>query len=302
VRAKTINQRLVHLEYMDQCYWDVDADTLLGHQMPISLVAMRPEVALSDIGSFWDWGITYDFCPSQRLTVLGDSDDFLMLELRAEAAHLDLVWVGPTTAEAAASRMLHITQYQIDVGRFPLTLHSRDLPPGAASAHAALQRFVDELSCYLRPKAKEHRDHPDWLYHKEHLKRYHEEGPTPGVHHSQTPIPLQTKARAEREAAVARIRELENQLDAMSQTVSAQVIELQTIARAEREAAVARIRELESQVDAISQAASAQVIELQTRAANAANAVLSSTSWRITAPLRAVMDRMNRLRRAFKSR
>src|SRR5262249_16683653 len=147
VRAKTINQQLVHFEYMDQCYWDVDADTLLGHQMPISLVAMRPEVALSDLSSFWDWGIAYDFCPSRRLTVFGDSDDLLMLELREEAAHQNLMRAGPTTPEAAAGRMLgYITQYQIDAGRFPLTLHSRDLPPGATSAHAALQRFVDELS------------------------------------------------------------------------------------------------------------------------------------------------------------
>jgi hypothetical protein len=176
IRAKTINQPLVHFEYMDQSYWALDADTLLGHQMPISLVAMRPEVALSDLSTFWDWGIVYDFCPSQRLTVLGDSDDFLMLELRAEAAHLNLMRVGPTAPETAAARMLgYITHYQIDAGRYPLTLHSRDLPPATASAHAALQRFVDEQSRYLTLKPKDHRNHPDWLYHKEHLQRYHEE-------------------------------------------------------------------------------------------------------------------------------
>ena len=176
VRAKTINQQLVHFEYMDQAYWEVDAETLLGHQMPISLVAMRPEIALTDLSTFWDWGIVYDFCPSQRLKVLDDSDDFLMLELREEATHLNLMRVGPTTPQAAAARMLgYITQYQIDAGRQPLTLHSRDLPPATAAGQALLQRFVDEQIQYLTLKPKDHRNHPDWLYHQEHLRRYHDE-------------------------------------------------------------------------------------------------------------------------------
>jgi hypothetical protein len=297
VRAKTINQRLVHFEYMDQSYWDVDPDTLLGHQMPISLVAMRPEVALSDLSSFWDWGIAYDFCPSQRLTVFGDSDDFLMLELREEAAHLNLVRVGPMTAKAAASRMLgYITQYQIDAGRFPLTLHSRDLLPGAASAHAALQRFVDELSRYLSRKPKDHRNHPDWLYHKERLQRYHEEKakktratarsrnpaarnrrqpPTglrdPIVDLARRPLleakeegvrQLENQRDAEREAVVARIRELENQRDAEQKAVVARIRELENQRDAEREAAVARIRELGNQLDAEQKAAVARIREL----------------------------------------
>jgi hypothetical protein len=76
------------------------------------------------------------------------------------------------------------------------------------------------------------------------------------------------------EAAEERVRQLEAQLDR------------------EREVSVARIRDLENQVDAITEAASAQVIELQTRAV----AVLPSTSWRITAPLRRVIDRLRRFR------
>jgi len=176
IRAKTVNQQLFHFEYMDQSYWEVDAHTLLGHQMPISLVAMRPEVALDDLSTFWDWGIVYDFCPSKRLSVLGDSDDFLMLELREAATHLNLIRMGATTPQAAASRMLgYITQYQIDAGRYPLTLRSGELSSATAPGHAALQRFVDGQIEHLTLKPKNHYDHPDWLYHKEHLHRYHEQ-------------------------------------------------------------------------------------------------------------------------------
>src|SRR3984893_2507277 len=77
---------------------------------------------------------------------------------------------------------------------------------------------------------------------------------------------LQTRADAEKVALVARIRELENQVDAITEAASVQVTELQTRAEAEKVALVARIGELENQVDAITEAASAQVTELQTRA------------------------------------
>ena len=90
--------------------------------------------------------------------------------------------------------------------------------------------------------------------------------------------PRAESLRQRLEASEERIRQLETQLDA------------------EREAAVARIRQLESQVDAITQAASVQVIELQTRAESERNAVLSSTSWRITAPLRWMIDRVRRFK------
>jgi hypothetical protein len=176
IRAKTINQDKLHFEYMDQAYWEVDDDTLLGHQMPVSLVAMRPEVVLADLNTFWDWGIVYEFCPSRQITVIGDSDEFLILELRDQVTHLDLVRPGPTTPKAAASRMTgYITQYQSDAGRFPLTLHAGALPDGIAEAHSSLQAFVDELISHFPSTPDDHRDHAQWRYHREHLRRYHEE-------------------------------------------------------------------------------------------------------------------------------
>jgi acyl carrier protein len=72
--------------------------------------------------------------------------------------------------------------------------------------------------------------------------------------------PIDQRAQQRSEAAGERVRQLETQLDA------------------EREAAGERIRQLEAQLDA------------------ERNAVLSSTSWRITAPLRWMIDRVRRFK------
>ena len=43
VKARTVNQRLYHQWCMDQFYWYVDEDTLIGYQWPVALVAIKPE-------------------------------------------------------------------------------------------------------------------------------------------------------------------------------------------------------------------------------------------------------------------
>ncbi len=172
IRAKTVSQEVAHFRYMDQFYWQADPGTLLGFQMPISLVAMRPEAELDDIGAFWDWGIVYDFCPSRTLTVLGDSDEFLMLELREADTHRDAILLGPNDPVDAASRMMgYITQYQVDNARHPLVLHDRDVPDLAAALRG-LEAYRDALIAHLPKRPIDHRGHSQWTYHHRHLFRF----------------------------------------------------------------------------------------------------------------------------------
>jgi hypothetical protein len=105
---------------------------------------------------------------------------------------------------------------------------------------------------------------------------------------------LESVLKAEKAAAIARIRELENHLDAITAGASAQVMELQTRAGAERSAATDRIRELE-RVVAATEAALARERTLRAEAESERNAVLSSTFWWITTPLRQAVDRLRRV-------
>ena len=68
IRGKTINERRFGIRQMDQFYWLVDGHTLIGHQMPVSIVGMHPERHLSEPNAFWDHGLMRELCPRRRPT------------------------------------------------------------------------------------------------------------------------------------------------------------------------------------------------------------------------------------------
>jgi hypothetical protein len=171
ILAKTVNQALMNFEHTDQFYWRADRNTLVGHQMPISLIGMRPERHLVSLNTFWDWGIVYEFCPSKRLTVIGDSDDFLMMELRPEKRSIESIRLGRSSPKNVAKRMKgYITQYQVDNARFPLFLHSSDLPADLTLAQQSLGQYVKTVLKNLPSTPIDHRSHAQWRYHQKHFR------------------------------------------------------------------------------------------------------------------------------------
>jgi hypothetical protein len=171
IRAKTVNQSIFEFEYADQFYWKVDAHTLIGHQMPIALIGMRPERELTDLNMFWDWGIVYEFCPSKQLTVIGDSDNFLIMELRSKGRSMESISFGRSSPKQVARQLKgHMTRYQLDNARYELLLHSRDLPSDLADAQRQLRAYVEEVRRHLSSFPSYRGKHPQWAYHLRHFR------------------------------------------------------------------------------------------------------------------------------------
>jgi hypothetical protein len=166
IRGKTVNERPFNIRHMDQFYWLVDNSTLLGHQMPIAIVGMRPERYLSEVNSYWDYGLMREFCPETEVCVLGDSDEFLMIELRAkEVAEDQIASAWPEPAQIAERMMVFLTQYQREFARHPLTLHAGELRAEVDNARERLRGYVDEVLSYLPSFLPSHIHHPQWDYH-----------------------------------------------------------------------------------------------------------------------------------------
>jgi hypothetical protein len=167
IRGKTVNQSEFSLRYMDQFYWLVDDRTLLGHQMPIAIVGMRPERHVVEPNSYWDHGLMKEYCPEAEICVLGDSDEFLMLELREKDVAQELIEAGRPPLKTVAENMVtFLTPYQRNCARHELTLHSGEIPPETATARHKLRAYVDEVLSHLPAFLPSHIDHPQWNYHR----------------------------------------------------------------------------------------------------------------------------------------
>ncbi len=165
IRGKTINQDELHLLQADQFYWHVDDNTLIGHQMPIAIVGMRPQRYLPEPNSYWDHGLMLELCPTAEVKVLGDSDEFLMLELRGGTVAKDQIVAGRPDPRELAERMITwVTPYQASFALKPITLHAADLPPSIEAARTQLDDFVTTMLSYT-PNFPSHIDHPQWNYH-----------------------------------------------------------------------------------------------------------------------------------------
>jgi hypothetical protein len=166
IRGKTVNQRLFSQEWIDQFYWLVDQQTLIAHQLPIAVVCMRPERVLTEMRTYWDYGIISESCPTVTPCVLADSDDFLMIEIRqADTAREQIALGWPTPKQIADKLNTFMTDDPLSLAHYTLILHSGDLPPGLEAAKAKLDAFVNSVLRELPPGPWGHIDHPIWLHH-----------------------------------------------------------------------------------------------------------------------------------------
>jgi hypothetical protein len=176
IRAKTINQRFLRLPYMEQFYWAVNESVLLGHQLPIALVAMKPERSMEALNSLWDYGVLAEFCPSMKFTVMADSDECLLMELRdRDTARYELRigwWKGVEAMVEATAPI--ITDYTHRLGQVPLTLHSKDLPPDIEAHRRQFAAFVKDFYARLPRQLPSHRNHRQWNIHYRNFHRARE--------------------------------------------------------------------------------------------------------------------------------
>ena len=163
IRAKTANQRLFRIHRYDQFYWYLDEMTMLARQMPIAVVYMRPERVITKLPTFWDYGVISQCCPSAVPCVLGDSDDFLMGEMRTDGTFSELLHLGwPSIDEIAADLSSFTTKDHRDYGRHVLRLHAGNLPEGFSEEEQKFRAFIADVDRRLATPIDDV-NHPFWV-------------------------------------------------------------------------------------------------------------------------------------------
>ena len=161
VKARTVNQRLYHQWCMDQFYWYVDEETLIGYQWPIALVAIKPERAVTEPVLVWDFGYLPEAAPTLDPYVLTDSDDFFMIEPQKGVTGEELVRPGGISIDDIAKFLSDWTTHeQRRCGRELLTIHAGELPADLDGVIAESRRYMNEIARRLSPEPQPHVAHP----------------------------------------------------------------------------------------------------------------------------------------------
>jgi hypothetical protein len=160
VKARTVNQRFYHQWCMDQFYWYVDEDTLIGYQWPVALVAIKPERMVTEPTLVWDFAYIPDAAPTLEKFFIEDSDDFFMLEPQSRVTGEELVRPGWITVDDIVKYLNNwTTKEQRHCGQQLLIFHASDLPADLDEVIDESRRYTSELTKRLSPQPQPHVSH-----------------------------------------------------------------------------------------------------------------------------------------------
>jgi hypothetical protein len=160
--ANIVNTSPFHDPDANRLFWSVDKHTLIGRFYLLHMIAIRPEVSDFVVGAPCDYAFIPELCPSGRVDVLADSDNYLAVELQRRASQrFHSTPVHPTPMARNLSQWT--TAQHRQNAEVTLVFHARDVPENIAEIRAVAGRFVDEIGKSLAPTPQPHRGHPSWI-------------------------------------------------------------------------------------------------------------------------------------------
>lgn len=161
--ANTVNASLTHNAHSNRLFWRVDDQTLLGRFYLMHMIAVRPEVIDFRVGASWDYSFVPEMCPSGNLSVITDSDEYLVVEMQPRGHEAGFLRQGPLRPDSLARSLEEWTtaQHRENVAR-TLIYHAGELPPSLPAAVAAADDYVAQVTRHLREPPQPHCGHPYW--------------------------------------------------------------------------------------------------------------------------------------------
>jgi hypothetical protein len=161
--ANTVNASDTHNAHTNRLFWRVDDHTLLGRFYLMHMIAIRPEVIDFRVGASCDYSFVPEMCPSGSVSVIADSDEFLVVEMQPRAHEASFLRQGPLRPEALARSLGEWTtaQHRQNVSH-SLVYHAGDLPTGLPATVAAADEYVAKVARHVRRPPQPHYGHPYW--------------------------------------------------------------------------------------------------------------------------------------------
>ncbi len=170
--AKTLNQDFCHSTQVNQFFWQVNDQTILGRYYLIFMLALKPERVITTINSFCDYALIPELCPSGDEVAMGDSDKFFMLELQQRNQEMNLLRLGrQRDSEIVNSLQYWTTAEHRRAATHDIVFHAGEIPKEIDSAKADARAFVEKIARKLgRPRF--HEGHRYWVRGVEAWRNY----------------------------------------------------------------------------------------------------------------------------------
>jgi hypothetical protein len=158
------NSPLPHGADANRLFWSVDQNTLIGRFYLLHMIAIRPEVTDFVVGAPCDYSFVPELCPSGRVEVMTNSDDYLVVEMHAG----DRVAGSPRSGslpppQLARSLSRWTTARHRQNAQVTLIFHADEIPGEIAATDAMASAFIARIGQALAPRPQPYRDHPFWI-------------------------------------------------------------------------------------------------------------------------------------------
>ena len=162
--ANTVNFPLTHAMHSNRLFWRVDTNTLIGRFFLLHMICIRPEVTDFVVGSPCDYSFIPEMCPSNSVSVITDSDDYLVVEMQPRHHEQHYLMAGPACpSQLARSLAEWTTAHHRKNSESTFVFHAKDLPVGLDELLREADVFVGEVCRRLPKRPQPHRGHPFWI-------------------------------------------------------------------------------------------------------------------------------------------
>jgi hypothetical protein len=164
-RRAVVNADYRHDDSANRLFWRIDDTALLGRFYLLHMIGIRPEVSDFTIGAASDYSFIPELCPSGRVVVLTDSDEYFVTEMQGDVGDGEDK-TGPELFDpraVAAGLSRWTTVGHREHAQHTLLFHAADLPLALTERRAEADAAIAAIAEHLSPVPQPHRDHPYWI-------------------------------------------------------------------------------------------------------------------------------------------
>lgn len=164
--SSTLNQTGIHQYEVNRFFYQANKNTLVGRFYLLHMLCIKPETMNYTIGSSCDYAFIPEMCPSGHITIIDDSDDYLVVEMQAPETGTYAINLGPYDLDKLTIALAEwTTKEHRHNANTSIYYHLHDL---TESNKKNIEKNLNNLLTPIQHRLglfpiQPHRNHPYWI-------------------------------------------------------------------------------------------------------------------------------------------